>query len=279
MEIITLIENTKQAKRKDLDAEAGLSLFIKTGKKNILFDTGISGKFVSNAEKLGVDLTKVDFVIISHAHYDHTGGLEEFFKVNKTASVYIKKEAYGEYYYKILFIKKYIGVDQELLKKYADRFVFLEDDLVLDPDIHLITKFQKKYKLPSDSKHILKKENGKLMRDDFLHELMLMVREGKKEFVFTGCSHHGILNMIKTAEDHTDKKLTVIGGFHMYNPVTGGMAEKSVDVLDVATEMMMDLNIQKVVTGHCTGLKAFRLMENLMNGKLNLMQTGSSFSF
>jgi len=279
MEIITLIENTRKEQRKDLHAEAGLSLFIKTGKKNILFDTGISGKFVSNAEKLDVDLSKVDFVVISHAHYDHTGGLEEFFRVNKTAKVYIKKEAYGEYYYKVSFIKKYIGVDQKILKQYNDRFVFLDNDLTIDPNIKIITRFINKYKLPSDSKHILKKENGKLMPDDFLHELMLMIREGKKEFVFTGCSHHGILNMIKTAENYSDKKLTVIGGFHMYNPVTGGLAEKSEDVLDVASEMMQDTNIQKVITGHCTGLKAFKIMKSKMSDKLMMMPTGSSFSF
>ncbi len=278
MEIITLIENEKLPGRKELHAEAGLSLFIKTGSRNILFDTGSSGKFAANAEKLGVDLKQVDFVVISHAHYDHTGGLAEFFRINKTAKVYIKKEAYGEYYYKVLFFNKYIGVDQEILKKYTDRFVFLDNDIVIDPNIRIITRFLNKYKLPSDSKHILKKENGKLLPDDFSHELMLMISEGNKEFVFTGCSHHGILNMIKTAENHTDKKLTVVGGLHMYNPVTGGLAEKSEDVLNVATEIIRDRNIQQVITGHCTGLKAYKLMQTLMNEKLINMRTGRSFS-
>jgi len=89
MEIIALIENETCQQHSDLKAEAGLSLLIKLGKQNILFDTGSSGAFADNAKKLGVDLSTIDFVVISHAHFDHTGGLERFFEINSTAKVFI----------------------------------------------------------------------------------------------------------------------------------------------------------------------------------------------
>lgn len=279
MEIITLIENDKPRGRKDLFAEAGLSLLIRTQKHTILFDTGASGKFASNAKTLGVDLREVDFVVISHAHYDHTGGLERFFQINDTAKVYIKTQAHGTYYYKLLLLKKDIGMDPEILEKYSDRFVFLDEDYMINANINIITSFLSIFKQPADSRHIYKKENNKLMPDDFAHELMLMVTEDRTEFCFTGCSHHGILNMIKTVHEYSSKKLIVIGGFHMVNPLTQGLSEKIRDVIEMASEIYQDLNIEEIITGHCTGNMAYAIMRNLLNDKLKKLETGNSFTF
>ena len=79
-------------------AEHGLSIYIETQGRRILFDTGASGLFVQNAEKLGVDLGRVDDVVISHGHYDHTGGVPAFCDCNKTAPIYIHKNAFHETY-------------------------------------------------------------------------------------------------------------------------------------------------------------------------------------
>ena len=89
MKIVTLIENL--ADSPGLVAEHGLSLYIDTGDKKILFDTGQSGLFIQNAQKLGVDVSEIDALVISHGHYDHTGGLRPFLEVNKKAKVFAKK--------------------------------------------------------------------------------------------------------------------------------------------------------------------------------------------
>ena len=80
MKITTLVENTACADC--YAAEHGLSLFIETKTKNILFDSGPSGAFADNAEKLGVDLGKVDLVILPYGHYDHSDGLR-FLQLNE----------------------------------------------------------------------------------------------------------------------------------------------------------------------------------------------------
>ena len=81
MIIKTLVENTSISK--DFGNEHGLSLYIETNALKILFDVGASELFLKNAEKLGVNITDVDFLVISHGHYDHGGGLKTFFKERK----------------------------------------------------------------------------------------------------------------------------------------------------------------------------------------------------
>ena len=92
MKIVTLIENLVQ--QTDYVAEHGLSLYIETGEHRLLFDTGLSGKFVDNASKMGIDLAQIDAVVISHGHYDHAGGLNAFFEINTKAKVYAQKAAF-----------------------------------------------------------------------------------------------------------------------------------------------------------------------------------------
>ena len=77
MIIKTLVEDTTS--KNNLRSEHGLSLYIETSGKKILFDSGTSGLFMENAIKMGIDISKIDYAIISHGHNDHGGGLERFF--------------------------------------------------------------------------------------------------------------------------------------------------------------------------------------------------------
>ena len=122
MKITTLTDNRAQSKK--LETEHGLSLYIETdcGQK-ILYDTGQSDLFMRNAKKLGVELKNVEKVVISHAHYDHVGGLLAFLKINKTAKVYMNATLFDYEYFSLKSgVKKLNGFPTELLE-YRDRFV------------------------------------------------------------------------------------------------------------------------------------------------------------
>src|SRR5690554_1923178 len=96
MQITTLVENLVY--QPGLVAEHGLSFYIDTGKRRILFDTGQRNAFLVNARVMGIDLGKADALVISHGHYDHTGGLNAFLKANTTAPVYLKKQVLNKKY-------------------------------------------------------------------------------------------------------------------------------------------------------------------------------------
>lgn len=94
-----LIEN--ECNNTDLCKEHGMSLYIETQGKKLLFDTGASGAFLDNVAKMGMDIQGIDDVIISHAHSDHSGGLPGFLEVNKKAPVFISDRAKRDYYIKL----------------------------------------------------------------------------------------------------------------------------------------------------------------------------------
>ena len=96
MRIINLVENTEGAS--GCGVEHGLCFYIETEKHKLLMDAGQTGLLLENAEKLGIDLTQVDTVVLSHGHYDHGGGILPFAKINPTAKIYVPEAAFGEYY-------------------------------------------------------------------------------------------------------------------------------------------------------------------------------------
>ena len=89
--ITTLVENAVYGR--NLQAEHGLSLLIENNGYKILFDTGQSDLFIHNATLSDIEIAEVNFLILSHGHSDHTGGLRHFLSVNKKASVICKQEA------------------------------------------------------------------------------------------------------------------------------------------------------------------------------------------
>ena len=89
MKATILIDNIADSPLKD---EWGLCVYIEHEGKKILLDTGASYKFTENAKKLGIDLSEIDFAVLSHAHYDHSDGMEEFFNHNRKAKFYLKEQ-------------------------------------------------------------------------------------------------------------------------------------------------------------------------------------------
>lgn len=281
MKIIALIENSRVEGAPDLAAEHGLSLHIQTGEKRILFDTGASGRFADNATKMGIDLTAVDALVISHHHFDHGGGLERFLTLNDSAVVYLRNSEAEDFFFRVPLLRdRYIGLDQNLLRRQADRLTFVRELTEITPGVFILTDIPNRFPVPKGNRRLLVKTGDGLEQDDFGHELVMVIREEDGLVVFTGCSHHGVLNMVAavTGAFPGESIKGLFGGFHLIGlPVLNTMAGSKRSVRAIG-EALLDFPIEQVYTGHCTGMKGYRVLKGVMADKLEKFPTGSEIS-
>ena len=177
MNITVLTENTSKSNK--FEAEHGLSLYIETKKHKILFDMGQSDMFTRNALTAGINLSDVDFAVLSHGHYDHGGGMAKFLEINNTAPIYVNKNAFGDYYNANL---KYIGLDKELSKN--NRIIFTDEITTITQGFTLYSCNEKARPNDKGSFGLSKMVADKYIPDRFLHEQYLLIEEsGKKVLI------------------------------------------------------------------------------------------------
>ncbi|MDK0584733.1 MBL fold metallo-hydrolase [Clostridium perfringens] len=268
LRITTLVENTKISD--EYENKHGLSFHIETEKHNILFDLGPKNTFLTNAKKLNINLEEVDIVVISHGHNDHGGGLEEFLKINNKAKVYIHKDAFNEYYSMAGIFKKYIGLDKELKKN--PRIILTEGDMKIDDELYLFSVVENRHKVSKFNKVLYKRVDGMYLEDDFVHEQSLIITENNKNVLMGGCAHNDIRNIIDKAEVIIGKDLDyVISGFHIFNPSTG-ISESDLFINTLGDNL--NKRNTKFYTCHCTGMRAFKMLEEKLQDKIEYISTG-----
>jgi 7,8-dihydropterin-6-yl-methyl-4-(beta-D-ribofuranosyl)aminobenzene 5'-phosphate synthase len=277
MHLTTLVEDSPG--RADLRHRFGLSLWIETGGRNLLFDTGQDDTFLKNAHILGIDLGEADLAVLSHGHYDHGGGLGAFFGKHAGIPFHLGEGAGGDYYGKVFGMTKYIGLDRAVLEQYRDRLRWVARDTELGSGIHALTPVAKPWPIPAGNRRLLEKTAGGLVPDAFRHELTCVVREKDGMVVLAGCGHSGILNMVKAAQERFPGEPVkgVVGGFHLIdNPFLKTMGATPDEVRELAHRLDA-MGCRRVITGHCTGSKAARILSEEMGERLEILHTGSEF--
>lgn len=252
MKLWVLAENT--ACREDLVREHGLSLYIQFQGKTILFDMGQSDAFARNAGVLGLDLSAVDAAVISHGHYDHGGGLGTFLEINSAAPVYLSRYAFQPHF-------NGAGKDIGLDPRWADhpRVRLISGSVTLFPGLTLIPCPLLPGPEPDTSMTV--REEGRLCREDFRHELYLEAEEDGQRILFTGCAHRGILRIGEYFRPDV-----LIGGFHLKD-----MADPN--RLDSVCRGLQALPA-RYCTGHCTGGEAFLRLKSVLGSRLEPLSTG-----
>lgn len=277
MKISVLIENYYKKHDRKLKCEHGLSLYIEIDGKNILFDTGDSNAFMENARQMNIDLEKVDIVVISHAHSDHTGGLETFLKLNKKAKVYMSEYASSQYYFKKAFIKKYIGIPKEIFENHMERITLINAVSEIAPNIYLVpNSLERPFSLGESGKDLYVQKEDKMEKDEFQHEMSLVIEAEGKLDIITGCSHNGITNMVENVTKHfTNTKIkSVIGGFHLMGVPFKDRLGETPEYIENLGEKMATYNIEQIYTVHCTGKKAYKILKDSLGENISYLHTG-----
>ncbi len=268
MKIVNLIENIDA--ENGCSFEHGLSFYIETSKHKLLVDTGATGAFVDNARRLGVDLTQVDTLILSHAHYDHSGGILSFAALNSQAKIYMRETALDDYYSIKEDGPKYIGLDPQISK--LPQLVLVKEDMVIDEELSLFTNVTGRKLWPSGNKILKCKKDGELIQDDFGHEQYLVVQCEGKEVLISGCAHNGIVNILERYEEirHRQPDL-VISGFHMMKK--SGYEPSDVELIREIAKLLTNYKT-KFYTGHCTGVEAYDILREVMGEQVQYVKSG-----
>ena len=270
MIIKTLCENTSV--NEDIKAEHGLSFYLELNNgRKLMIDTGQTDLFYENAEKMEVDVSDVECLVISHGHYDHVGGLNKFLEVNKKAKIYVHELGFDDYFSKSSGEIKYIGMDKNLEEN--PQIVKTKGIFEVDEDIKLFSDVAHETPLPASNSGLFMKENGEIVQDKFLHEQNTIIKEDGKYVLFTGCSHNGIVNILKQFYKNEGRYPDfVIGGFHF--SWKNADADADFSYVDEVGKFLLETGA-KFYTGHCTGIPAYERLKEIMGDKIDYLASGS----
>jgi 7,8-dihydropterin-6-yl-methyl-4-(beta-D-ribofuranosyl)aminobenzene 5'-phosphate synthase len=266
MRIINLMEDTKGCE--SCVYEHGLSFYMETEKHKMLLDFGASEATLANAKALGIDLTQVDLSVLSHGHYDHSGGIIPFTKINPTAEIYLQKTALGDYY-NLSNGEKYIGIDKAIAK--LPQAKIIEGNLKIDSEIELFTNITGRRFFARGNQVLKRKDGENYVQDDFRHEQCAVIHQDSEHILFSGCAHNGILNILDEYKRlYNTYPTMVISGFHMMQKE---YTQADIETIQNIARELITLPT-KFYTGHCTGKTAFDIMKEIMGEQIVEIRCG-----
>ena len=247
------------------ETEHGLSILLETEKHSILLDTGASDMLIRNAERLGKDLSRVDYVFISHGHSDHAGGLKHFMAINKKAKVIVSPDAIsGRFFSKRGNLH---SITTEWPEIGDDRLILIDQTREIAKGLHLIAHIPQIHPMPKGNLNLYMQDaHGEYIHDDFRHELALYI-EG---LLFTGCAHSGLENILDACPWPVH---TVVGGFHLLD---GHETEEEINALGQRLKAIYP-NTQ-FYTSHCTGDAVFVFLQGVMGNKIHPFSCGTTIN-
>jgi len=256
--LTVLVDNTPLTDH-DFCSEEGLSFLIETAGKKILFDTGLSGLFLANAETMGFDLRDLDVLVLSHGHIDHTGGLATLARYLATATpdgvqprvpeliahprCFWPKEKEGR--------KNGSSFSEEEARKHFPVSLSAEPVWITE-DLVFLGEIPRRFPFEQDdaAKRIIHNPDGKTEADELPDDTALAFRSDAGLVVITGCSHAGICNITEYAREVCDDKHVrdIIGGLHLLSPTPKRLQKTG--------KYLNRLHLNALHAGHCTSLPA-----------------------
>ena len=247
--VVTLTENIANP---GVLAEWGLSVLIDVDGTQVLLDTGQGISAAYNADTLGIDLSRLDRLVLSHGHYDHTGGLKDILERTGKVDIFAhpdmwdaKYAVYGDY-------QRHIGIPFERadLESMGADFrlnrepVWITENMVTTGEIPMTNDYE------TIDAGMFVKEGDSFRPDELLDDLALGIKTEAGLVVILGCGHRGIINTIHHLQHVTgiSEVYCVIGGTHLISA--------SEERLVWTAAELKEIGVKKLGVSHCTGFKA-----------------------
>jgi 7,8-dihydropterin-6-yl-methyl-4-(beta-D-ribofuranosyl)aminobenzene 5'-phosphate synthase len=270
MNIMALIED--YCPSRGLRGEHGLAMYIETARARILFDAGQTDAFIGNAKQLGVELGHIDAFLLSHGHYDHSGGISALYASIAPA----KPPLYAGPGYSIpKFARSDSGLNANGIPYSArppnsPQAIEVNAPAEILPGIHVLPHIERADgSIPASRFRLV--ENGSERVDGFDDEVSLVIDEPAGLVVVTGCAHRGIVNIVEAAISAFPGKpvAAVVGGFHL--------VDATEDVIRRVTEAMARIRPARILCGHCTGPRAYAALMARLPGRVAWLACGQKF--
>ncbi len=271
---VTILVDNQAAQ--GLAAEHGLSLWIEAGSLRILFDTGQGSALPVNAEKLEIGLDQADVLVLSHGHYDHTGGLSYVLNVNRRISVYCHPKAVKLRCSLSGGSARFIQMPDEAIvalnKAPLDNMHWVERPIMISPDIGITGPIPRNTNFEDTGGPFFLDPEGRLA-DSIIDDQALWINTLKGIVVCVGCCHAGLINTLNYARRLSGVSAirAVIGGFHLVNADENRMTQ--------TIHALRSMHPEKLIPCHCTGEKAARELEKAFEGRVLSEEAGRAFHF
>lgn len=270
VKITTLIENNP-GEHLGLKTEHGISFFIEKDDHKILFDTGQSGAFIKNAAQLKADLAALDYVVLSHGHYDHSGGIRSLIQVTTDFKLIMGQGFFAEKYGCKNNVSEYLGnnFDERFIIDQKISYQFVNQPLTeLLPGVYVVTGFSRIHEDEVINLRFMVNKNDTLQPDQFDDEILLAIDTPKGLVVLLGCSHPGMKNMLDSAVNLLKRPLyAILGGTHL--------VESNGTSLQLSMEYLRSDALKVVGVSHCTGQDATAQLSD-SNERFFQNRTGST---
>ena len=275
VKITTLVENTVGiGGSRGLIGEHGLAFLIETEARRILLDTGQYLALANNARVLGRDLATIDTVVLSHGHYDHTGGLKHLLESNSNFTLYAHPDVFARKLVKRKNQYREVGipVDKKTLVQKGVTLNLTTESSLLAPHILTTGEIPLKSDFESVAKGFFFEKDGRKVFDTLADDQALILKTGKGPVVILGCSHRGIINTLRHVCKITGQKriYAVLGGLHLFKATP--------ERLETIMHHLQHFYLERIVVGHCTGSYATQALYARFKDKVVLNTVGHKFT-
>lgn len=268
--VTVLVENTASAPR--YQGEYGWAIMVETPSTTILLDTGSSADALfHNTRAAHKDLSRVDRLIISHGHFDHTGGLKNFLQKFPAVPLYVHSAAFSDHNRKNaddsltyigspVLLKELTGLGIKV--EFTDQFTEIAPDIFVTGSIPRRTDFE-----DAGGPFFLSADRV----DEIIDDQALIIKENDDLIIISGCAHAGVVNTMQYALSQTGARhiKTVIGGMHLINADADRIAETIV--------AFKQYEVERIIPAHCTGFKAAAELYAALGSKVEKAESGSCF--
>ena len=273
--VTTLCENNIGHGSKNLIGEHGLSFYVEANDRRILFDTGQNLALSNNAEVLGIDLSRIDTVVLSHGHYDHSSGLKTLLNCNTDFTLCAHADVFSPKVKGAGDSHKYIGIPVEriALEQKGVKIKLDKDPSQIAPGITTTGTIPLSHEFEAVESDFYLKNGDDFTADTLADDRALILDTKKGLVVLLGCSHRGVINTLNHITQITGRERVhaILGGLHL-GKASDAKLEKIVDHLRT-------FELDKIGVGHCTGPKAFVALANAFGDKVFLNTVGNVMEF